>query len=148
MAKEDKREDSVGKKKSTRFKYVKMEEVMDYCRFEMENCFMVVGGQVIKQIGGLPMGGMVSAVLAELDAMWKEQKMVKEFKRIGGGWKVVRFRDDIRVIVRGRHGSNLGKDIKAFLERIYGGSLEVAFEGFSHELVDFLDGNGFQCYSM
>ena len=135
----NKKEDGLGKKKSGRFRNVEMERVMKYVKFEMENCYIVVGGRIVKQVGGLPMGGMVSAVLAELDAMWKEEKMKKEFMDKGVGQKIVRYRDDIRVFMRGKWGSRKAEEIRKFLGKVYGGSLEVEFEGFSREFVEFLD---------
>ena len=54
-------------------------------------------------------------------------------------WKAVRYKDDIRVVMKGKYNDREGKGIQKFLQEVYGESVVVEYEGFSNRVMKFLD---------
>src|SRR3954452_16227987 len=76
-----------------------LKDIFDYVKFEMEHTYVSVGDYVARQNKGLPIGGIVSAPMASIDAMFKEFSNKKIWNNRGYAVKCGRFRDDIRVLV-------------------------------------------------
>jgi hypothetical protein len=107
--------------------------------FEIENAYVELNGYIVKQIRGLPMGGIVSAPLASMDAMCKEWENKKIWKNRGYACESMRFRDDILVLV----GANLNKqgvdNIGVDYQKVYGKSLKIVVESTNKGKGTFLE---------
>ncbi len=105
----------------------------------MRNTFFTVGSTTYRQTGGLPMGGLVSAPLAIIDSMWKEHSNRHLWRQWSIPAQSIRYRDDIRMLF----GAHLTRadiaDVQYDLQQMYGNSLEVELESFSHEYDKFLE---------
>ena len=139
--KQNKRLDNMDKKgQSTQvFEVLTVDEVAEYVYYKLDYCFFQMGEQIMQQTEGVPMGGKVSAQLAELFCMWKENENVRLWKG-GCGLSVwMRYRDDIRVVLHGRIGKEVVSDIVDKVDRMYGEQIEVLMEAMSYERMNFLD---------
>ena len=139
--KQNKRLDNMDKKEQSKqvFEVLTIEEVAEYVYYKLDYCFFQMGEQIMQQTEGVPMGGKVSAQLAEMFCMWKENENVKLWKGGCGLSLWMRYRDDIRVVLHGRIGREVIKDMVDRIDRMYGEQIEVLMEAVSYDRMNFLD---------
>ena len=65
---------------NAKFMKLSLEVIREYVEYKLDNCYFMMGVRVKRQIGGVPMGGKVSAQLAEAFCMWREHMNVKKWK--------------------------------------------------------------------
>lgn len=87
------------------------------------------------------MGGLLSAGLAVLDAMYKENRLAEMWKQNLFDTKWVRFRDDIFGIAPEQLKDRNVHQIQQRFQKIYGKHLEVVIENVSYSNSTFLDYN-------
>ena len=124
---------------NTKFRKLELEVIREYIEYKLDNCYFMMGDVVKKQIGGVPMGGKVSAQLAEAFCMWREHTNVRKWKGSVGVSTWMRYRDDIRVILPSRW---LKSEIEIVVKKIndmYGGGIEVLLERVGYKWMNFLD---------
>ena len=104
--KQNKRLDNMDKREQSKqvFEVLTIDEVVEYVEYKLDFCFFQMGERIMQQTEGVPMGGKVSAQLAEIFCMWKESENVKLWKGSCGLSMWMRYRDDIRVVLYGRIG--------------------------------------------
>jgi len=134
----DKARDSLGKKGND-FHILSFKEVKQYVKFELDTSYFEVADFIVKQKNGLPMGGFLSASLAQIDSMYKEHTARKRWRHMDVPSFWIRFRDDGRGLIAKRLCEPDIKKIETLLGEIYGKSLKVVIENWSYEEVTFLD---------
>jgi hypothetical protein len=136
----EKKRDHIGKANRRDFYTVTHQDIINYTILELENSYFQVGKTTYFQKSGLPMGGLLSAGLAVLDAMYKERKYITTWKHNPIAhvyWK--RFRDDIFGIATSNVNSGDILKLKDVLQKVYGKDLEVVLEDYSNSKSNFLD---------
>jgi len=107
--------------------------------YELKTAVFQVEDYLLNQKNRLPMGGFISAALAQLDSMLKEHTSRKLWRHLGFPSKWIRFRDDGRGFI----GKCLEKceidNIEVLLSKIYGKNLKIVIEDWSYKEVVFLD---------
>ena len=93
----------------------------------------------MKQVRGMPMGGLVSAGLAQIDASRMEHEGRKKWHGVDNIISVWRFRDDIRVLLRGQVDEVEVFKIVHIFGKLYGPTLGIKYEGSGHVVCHFLD---------
>jgi len=118
---------------------VSTEDIREYVRFELDNCYIKVLDKIYKQVGGLPMGGMVSACVAQLDAMRKEKDSPEAWRRakFPGLWG--RYRDDTFLLTPNKRGNKWAERVAKGLGEMYGAGLTVEVEDIQHKEINMLD---------
>ena len=102
---------------------------------------MEINGCVIKQVDGLPMGGLLSAPLSCIDAMYREESG-KNLRKHGNTYTIgCRFRDDSRYMIPGKLNEIQIEKFHRNLQKMYGKKLIIELEGYSYNQGDFLDYN-------
>jgi hypothetical protein len=121
------------------YRLVTTEDIRQYVRFELDNCYIVVLGKIYKQVDGLPMGGMISACVAQLDAMRKENENLEVWKKakFPGMWH--RYRDDTFLLIPSYKPKQWVEDVATRLERMYGAGLTVEVEDIQHKEINMLE---------
>jgi len=96
--------DWLGASSSKDFDVLNLQEVLDYVTFNIQNCTLLTLGPLILQQGRkrVPIGGYLSAQLAEIWAMWREDSTLgsKGLRALA-----TRVNEDLRVA--SIHGPNL-----------------------------------------
>jgi len=113
--------------------------VWKYVKFELKNNFIMVGKKVVLQVDGVAMGSLCGAQLAVLDCIRKENEHRGWWIAKGVRMKVWRFRDDIRLMVKGKFGEDIAKTYVKKLNKIYGNSVKVELEACRGNFMMFLD---------
>ncbi len=113
--------------------------ITQYVQFEMRHTFFTVGSTTYRQTGGLPIGGLVSAPLAVIDSMWKEHSNRHLWRQWSVPTQSIRYRDDIRMLFGAQLTQAHITEIQRGLQQMYGNSLEVELEYYSHEYDKFLE---------
>src|SRR5262249_29510115 len=90
------------------------------------------------QTKGLPMGSPISPGLAVIDASRKEQEGREKLKQAIGRFYAIRFRDDIRIIMRGEKQQNEIETVRRETETMYGKTLKVELEGSKKNEMEFI----------
>jgi hypothetical protein len=130
--------DKIGEKGND-FHVFSFEDILQYVNYELKTSIFKYGDKYISQKNGLPMGGFLSASLAQIDSMYKEHVNYKLWKHNDFPTKWIRFRDDGRGVI-GKHLSDTDiNDIQTMLGKIYGKNLNVIIEDWSYQEVTFLD---------
>ena len=130
----DKKLDSTNRKDKNYF-VITVDDIAKYVDYELGNSYFSIGDTVYNQKNGLPMGGLISACLADITSIYKEYKnKVKNNTRN----TIKRFRDDILVITNNSNKKERNDLIKK-LKGTYGPTLSLELEEESKEEVTFLD---------
>jgi hypothetical protein len=114
-------------------------DIKEYVRFELDNCYIRVLNKIYQQVEGLPMGGMISACVAQLDAMRKENENLRVWKKakFPGIWH--RYRDDTFLLTTGHKSREWMLALASRLEEMYGAGLTVEVEDIQKEEINMLD---------
>ncbi len=136
----DKKRDRWGKGNKRDFITIQLNQIFYYCQFEIQNPYFQVGKTVFFQKNGLPMGGLVSAGMAVIDAMYKEQHNQKLWQT-SMSIKWTQFCDDILAVIPGKLNNCQITAVKDNLQQLYGNNLEVVQEESSYDHISFLDYN-------
>jgi hypothetical protein len=131
--------DGIGKGGDRHFINVSFDVIWKYVLFELENNYILVGSKTVKQVDGVAMGSLCGAQLAVLDCMRKENESRGWWAAKGVRMKAWRFRDDIRLMVKGKLGDVIAEDYVKRLNLIYGSSVKVELEACRGGFMMFLD---------
>ena len=135
----NRKKDALGKRSEKDFVNLSFEIMRNYIKFEMEITIFRVGNRFLKQKEGLPMGGLISAGLASIDCMRKENENQKSWRHLNAKSKCIRYRDDIFVLVMKELSDSEVKNTHKKIEKVYGKNLEVELESVSNESAKMLD---------
>lgn len=138
---EERHSDKLGTGTNRTWINIGMDELMQYTRLELHTPYIQVGGKIYRQIEGLPMGGYLSAGLAVIYSMWKENCYSRAWRNLEMKSKWLRFRDDILVILEGEVTPVKTKQLQEILQEVYGKELTVELEDTSNDAIHFLDYN-------
>jgi len=130
----DKKMDGINRKDKNFIK-ITIDDIAKYVDFELNNAYFKIGKSVYKQDKGLPMGGLISACLADITSLYKERK--NSIKN-DNNTIIKRFQDDILIIQKETNIKIAYKLIKK-LKKVYGPSLELELEDCNNNKVTFLD---------
>lgn len=126
---------------SNNYNYHKLNfsDIRNYLIYEMNTTYIKIGSKIIKQKEGLPMGGLISAGLASIDCMRKENENKKIWRHSNTQSKSIRYRDDILYIVTKEMNEIEVKTLHDKFEKIYGDDLEIELETVSFTEAKMLD---------
>lgn len=140
--------DSPGIGSQKEYRNITIEEIIEYCEYELENNYIKVGNLfVVKQVDGFPIGGIVSSQLAIIDSIRREYEAQSKINRHFGQMKkyIFRYRDDILCIVFRKLNNNKIQNILQLVNKMYdptnypNNKVEVELEDVSNGVMCFLD---------
>jgi len=112
----------------TKILYLNKIEIFEILDLILNETFVSFGGQIFRQVKGVPMGNACSPCIADLTLLMMEYKYMKRSGKVN--WRAARYIDDLLVIGV--------KDFLNICQDIYGNELklEVAYQG---SVGNFLD---------
>lgn len=140
--------DSPGVGSLKEYRNITIEEIIEYCEYELENNYIKVGNLfVVKQVDGFPIGGIVSSQLAIIDSIRREYEAQSKINRYFGQMKkyIFRYRDDILCIIFKKLNDNKINNILKLVNKMYdptnypNNKVEVGLEDVSNGIMCFLD---------
>jgi hypothetical protein len=140
--------DSPGEGDKKYFRNVLIEEIIEYCLYEIENNYIKVGELfIVKQNDGFPIGGIVSSQLAIIDSIRREyeaKKLISNYFMKERKY-IMRYRDDIFVLVFNKKNEKRVQEILSLANKMYdptnypNNKVEVELEEVSYKIMNFLD---------
>lgn len=131
--------DGIGKGAVDKYWNVSTKDIREYALYELDNCYFKQGINIYKQTEGLPMGGNISAELAQLDCMRKEYENYGAWRRSGEKARWWRYRDDIFAMMKWNKSKKQVNEIVERLTKMYGGGMTVELEDWSYDKINILD---------
>ena len=103
--------------------------IRKYVEFEFDTSIIITPIGRFKQIGGVPMGGFVSAPLTVMDSNRREHKGRKLWTWVRGlpSW-IVRYRDDICLLVSNVRIEEVMNETLPKLCKMYGPGIGIKLE--------------------